>query len=350
MRVVGIIVKSNLCFGLMIFSMMLWGLSLSERSGCRAIVTVDSVLTINAEDLDGIDSFNVLPFIYLTDSSNESGKIYKLKMLTSKADFQSGVLSEVACQIKQRLPVGLYSLYVRTNRKSTTSVFWRIVQIKAPEILENSIAGKEVTASGMHFGIKPKIWLSYTDDKTGKIKKLKCKIEKPYKYSDARGRSGKSCMDLDASSSSVTFLLPAETPNTVLLTLHLKNRIEEATKILETQDQGLMNISTGNAIILLRENDGRSDFVILDVRTPEEFNAGYITNAVNLDFYDSNFSVQLDQLDKTKTYLVYCRSGNRSLSAATMMTDSGFSVVYNMLGGFNEFQDTAGSDDWITWP
>ena len=72
---------------------------------------------------------------------------------------------------------------------------------------------------------------------------------------------------------------------------------------------------------------------VLDIRTPEEFGAGYIAGATNLDFYEAQFSNWLDELDKDAPYFVYCRSGNRSASAIEAMKDLGFTEVYELDGG-----------------
>lgn len=80
------------------------------------------------------------------------------------------------------------------------------------------------------------------------------------------------------------------------------------------------------------------DAVILDVRTDEEVEQGTIPNAKILDIYKSQEFVDgLEQLDKSKNYYVYCRSGKRSAQAATMMDSMGFENTYNLLGGFSEW-------------
>lgn len=73
---------------------------------------------------------------------------------------------------------------------------------------------------------------------------------------------------------------------------------------------------------------------VLDVRTPHEFEEGYIPTALNLDIYGGQaFLNQLDALDKTLTYYVYCRSGGRSAQACMLMKQRGF-TAYNLLGGY----------------
>lgn len=73
--------------------------------------------------------------------------------------------------------------------------------------------------------------------------------------------------------------------------------------------------------------------VVLDIRTPDEFSAGHIEGAVNVDYYEPDFRAQLDALDKNAPYAVYCRSGNRSSDARSIMAELGFREVYELEGG-----------------
>jgi rhodanese-related sulfurtransferase len=73
--------------------------------------------------------------------------------------------------------------------------------------------------------------------------------------------------------------------------------------------------------------------ITLDVRTPGEFNEGHIEGAQLIDFQSGNFENEIATLDKSKTYAVYCRSGNRSGQAVKVMSDAGFTSVYNLNGG-----------------
>lgn len=74
--------------------------------------------------------------------------------------------------------------------------------------------------------------------------------------------------------------------------------------------------------------------VLMDVRTPEETAEGKIEGAMELDFRSPDFAEKLDELDKEKTYLIYCRSGNRSGQTCDMMAKKGFKNLYNLDGGF----------------
>lgn len=73
--------------------------------------------------------------------------------------------------------------------------------------------------------------------------------------------------------------------------------------------------------------------VLLDVRTPEEFNAGQIQSAINIDFQNQSFTSEIKKLDTSKTYFVYCRSGNRSGKAISLMKENGFKNIYELQGG-----------------
>lgn len=72
---------------------------------------------------------------------------------------------------------------------------------------------------------------------------------------------------------------------------------------------------------------------VLDVRTPQEKAEGSVPGAQQIDFFSPNFESQVAKLDKSKTYLVYCRSGNRSKKACTAMDRLGFEKLYNLSGG-----------------
>ncbi|GAA4245699.1 rhodanese-like domain-containing protein [Winogradskyella psychrotolerans] len=85
------------------------------------------------------------------------------------------------------------------------------------------------------------------------------------------------------------------------------------------------------------EEDNNS--VVLDVRTQEEVDMGIITDAIHIDIYKGQgFIYELEELDKTKNYYVYCRSGGRSGQACAIMNQLGFNNAYNLIGGFSEWQ------------
>jgi rhodanese-related sulfurtransferase len=90
-----------------------------------------------------------------------------------------------------------------------------------------------------------------------------------------------------------------------------------------------------DAFDLIQKNKGNSNFVILDIRTPEEFRDGHIEGAVNVDFRSEKFGTEIDRFDKNKTYLVYCRTGNRSHDALNLMGPLGFRSIVRLAGDIN---------------
>jgi len=77
-----------------------------------------------------------------------------------------------------------------------------------------------------------------------------------------------------------------------------------------------------------------TEFVIVDVRTPSEWNNGYISGTDKFIEYNSDdFEKNIQELDKTKNYVLYCRSGNRSGKACEIMSRNGFMNLYNLSGG-----------------
>ena len=81
------------------------------------------------------------------------------------------------------------------------------------------------------------------------------------------------------------------------------------------------------------------DAILLDVRTLEEVQQGHIPGAKHLDIMNPGaFMEGAKDLDKTKSYYVYCRSGGRSGQACMIMNSIGFEKAYNLMGGFMEWQ------------
>jgi rhodanese-related sulfurtransferase len=74
-------------------------------------------------------------------------------------------------------------------------------------------------------------------------------------------------------------------------------------------------------------------YKIIDVRTYPEYNSFHIDKSILIDIYSPDFSDKIQQLDKSEKYLVYCRSGKRSLYAVNYMHSFGFPVALNLSGG-----------------
>lgn len=80
------------------------------------------------------------------------------------------------------------------------------------------------------------------------------------------------------------------------------------------------------------------DYVVLDVRTPEEIEEGYIEGAMQLDYKADDFESKISKLDKSLTYYVYCAAGVRSQKASQIMVEQGFKSVYSVKGGMKEWK------------
>ena len=79
--------------------------------------------------------------------------------------------------------------------------------------------------------------------------------------------------------------------------------------------------------------------VVLDVRTDAEVADGIIPNAIHIDIYKGQeFVADIEDLDKSKNYYVYCRSGNRSRQACQIMEQLGFENAYNLEGGILDWE------------
>lgn len=91
-----------------------------------------------------------------------------------------------------------------------------------------------------------------------------------------------------------------------------------------------MNNLTINEFVDGFQNDQNA--VIIDVRTPEEEAEGLIPNSINMNLMEQSFPAKVMDLDKTKNYYVYCRSGGRSATACQFMEKQGL-TTFNLLGG-----------------
>jgi rhodanese-related sulfurtransferase len=82
--------------------------------------------------------------------------------------------------------------------------------------------------------------------------------------------------------------------------------------------------------------EGLEDYTLLDVRTPEEFSSGHLDNAVNINWYDTNFSDQLKVIPKDNTLYVYCKKGVRSAKAAALLDSLGYKAI-DLTGGYDAY-------------
>jgi rhodanese-related sulfurtransferase len=98
-----------------------------------------------------------------------------------------------------------------------------------------------------------------------------------------------------------------------------------------SKSSAIQNISVQEAQDMILKDE----ITILDVRTPEEYDSGHIPNSELIPLHE--LEGRTEDLDKNATYLIVCRSGNRSQQASDLLSKKGFEKIYNMVGGMNEW-------------
>jgi rhodanese-related sulfurtransferase len=97
---------------------------------------------------------------------------------------------------------------------------------------------------------------------------------------------------------------------------------------------GVKHVEPAGAEKLIQEKQ----VVVLDLRTPEEFKAGHIAGATNLNFNAADFAQKLDRLDKEKSYLVHCASGRRSTASLATFKKLKFKSIIHLDGGLKAWE------------
>lgn len=102
----------------------------------------------------------------------------------------------------------------------------------------------------------------------------------------------------------------------------------------EAQSPQVKDVDVETASKLMAEDE----VILLDVRTPEEYEEGHIEDARHINFYEDDFEQKVKELPKDQAYLVYCHSGNRSGKTMAKMKQMGFEKVYNLEGGITAWK------------
>jgi len=102
---------------------------------------------------------------------------------------------------------------------------------------------------------------------------------------------------------------------------------------------GVHYLSSEEANTLIQENTDNSDFVILDVRAASSYEEGHIQGAININVNLSTFRDRVSELDRDRTYLVYCLMGVTSRTAIETMLELGFKNIYYLENGLNEWTE-----------
>lgn len=104
--------------------------------------------------------------------------------------------------------------------------------------------------------------------------------------------------------------------------------------ISKAQTPAYKNVNAAEFKKLIEKKNG----MLIDLRTPDEIKKGKIKGAVEIDYLGTDFEAKLNQLDKKKTYYIYCAGGGRSADCAELMISKGFTNVYNLQKGFAEWK------------
>lgn len=102
--------------------------------------------------------------------------------------------------------------------------------------------------------------------------------------------------------------------------------------------KAVKEVDAEEARVIIDEKKGSPDFVILDVRTVKEYSGGHIEGSTNIDVKSETFTDEVGKLDKSKTYIVHCRTGRRSETAVKIMEELGFTDIYWMRDGIVGWQ------------
>ena len=110
------------------------------------------------------------------------------------------------------------------------------------------------------------------------------------------------------------------------------NQVDYAVNTEDIQ-QVISSLNNVDLIDFSNENN-----VLIDVRTPEEYKEGHIPGAINLNFNDDSFAKQVSELDSTKNYYIYCRSGVRAKSAEAVMLKNNLKKIHTFQDGMSTYQ------------
>jgi len=110
----------------------------------------------------------------------------------------------------------------------------------------------------------------------------------------------------------------------VLLLLNCRNTSPQSIQLITSEE--------------MREISKLEGMQLVDVRTPKEYENGHIPNAQNIDFLDAKFEANIQSLDKSKPVIIYCQRGSRSAKCASKLIANGFVKVYDLDGGFVQWE------------
>lgn len=117
-----------------------------------------------------------------------------------------------------------------------------------------------------------------------------------------------------------------------LISISCNNKAQSSDATTEANIPFVQNISVKDIPAIKK---AKPDVKFLDVRTSEEIAGGMISGALKIDYKSKYFKDGLEKLDKSQSYIVYCKSGGRSAKSADIMQQMGFKSIYNLEGGYD---------------
>lgn len=124
-----------------------------------------------------------------------------------------------------------------------------------------------------------------------------------------------------------------------------ESSIDDVNQSSETTEQVIADNSSNEENKIAEDLDAESfklgleetTVQLIDVRTPEEFGAGTIEGASNIDFLSADFETKIESLSKEQPVYLFCKSGGRSGQAKMILKEHGFKTIYNLIGGYSQW-------------
>ena len=102
----------------------------------------------------------------------------------------------------------------------------------------------------------------------------------------------------------------------------------------EIAQESEIALSTGTVdVVTFRKHMSDEGAIVVDVRTEEEVNQGFIPSAIHIEYNSEDMDAEFNRLGKDRPILVYCAGGGRSAKTMTLLTEMGFTTVYDLDGG-----------------
>ena len=98
-------------------------------------------------------------------------------------------------------------------------------------------------------------------------------------------------------------------------------------------DSSKINIISDSQFLEIQD----TDYILVDVRTIDEYESGHIQNAINFDFYSESFQKEILSLEKKSSIILYCRTQNRSTKAANFLKENGYKEISVIEGGITSW-------------